>query len=184
MPALLGLYKVCRFFLCTVLYISGRWWCARDWVLCPNFDYTIDWLSVKQQLTSQHISTHTCSQMHTYKHTYMLPYSHLQTHTSIYTHTFIQPGYFYSTSSSSLLLRDAPYTARILGQSFTSKRRRQLWVKDLPKVHMWRLERDLNLWPFGRKTSNLPMSHHAPQANTDWHLHCWLSVFCDCYWHR
>ena len=36
--------------------------------------------------------------------------------------TFIHPGHFYSASSSPLLLRNAPDTARILCQSFTPKR--------------------------------------------------------------
>ena len=40
----------------------------------------------------------------------------------------------YSASSSSLLLRDAPDTARILCRSFMLKHHRQLQVKDLPKV--------------------------------------------------
>src|SRR6218665_72723 len=43
------------------------------------------------------------------------------------------------------------------------KRYRQLRVKDLPKVHTWRLlEWDSNLRPSGRKAPNLPLSHHAP----------------------
>jgi len=58
---------------------------------------------------------------------------------------FIYSGYFYSVSSSPLILRGTPNTARILCWSFTPKRNRQLWVKDLPKVHTWRLEWDLNL---------------------------------------
>ena len=46
--------------------------------------------------------------------------------------------------------RSALYTARILCQSFTPKRHRQLRVKDLPKDHTWRLERDSNiLWSKG-----------------------------------
>jgi len=45
--------------------------------------------------------------------------------------TFIHSGYFYSASSSPLLLRGAPDTARILCRSFTPKRHRQLRVKDL-----------------------------------------------------
>src|SRR6218665_3068086 len=59
-------------------------------------------------------------------------------------------GYFYSASSSLLLLRSAPTTARILCQSFTLKSHRQLRMKDLPKVPMLRLERDLNPRPFER----------------------------------
>ena len=76
-------------------------------------------------------------------------------------HSFIHSGYFHSASSSPLLLRGAPDTARILCRSFTPKRHRQLRVKDLPKVPTWRPERDSNPWPFERKTANLPLSHHA-----------------------
>ena len=76
--------------------------------------------------------------------------------------TFTHSGYFYSASSSPLLLKGANDTARILRRSFTPKRHRQLWVKDLPKVPTWRLERDSNPRPFGRKASILPMSHHVP----------------------
>ena len=77
---------------------------------------------------------------------------------------FIYSGYFYSASSSPLLFRGAPNSARILYRSFTPKRHRQLWVKDLYKVSTWRLKRDSNPRPFGRKTSNIPMGHHAPQT--------------------
>jgi len=42
------------------------------------------------------------------------------------------------------ILRGAPDTARILCRSFTPKHHRQLWVKDLPKVPTWGLERDSN----------------------------------------
>jgi len=42
--------------------------------------------------------------------------------------------YFYSASSSLLLLRGAPDSARILCRNFTPKRRKQLRVKDLSKV--------------------------------------------------
>ena len=75
---------------------------------------------------------------------------------------FIHSGHFYSASSSPLLLRGTVNTARILCRSFTPKHHRQLRVKDLPKVPTWRLERDSNPRPFGRKVTNLPMSHHAP----------------------
>src|SRR6218665_1532461 len=47
---------------------------------------------------------------------------------------------------------------RILCRSFTPKRHRQLRVKDLP-----RLEWDSNPRLLGRKATNLPMFHHAPQ---------------------
>src|SRR6218665_282903 len=82
-----------------------------------------------------------------------LPYSFI--------HSFIHTGYFHSASSSPLLLRGAPDTARIPSQSFTPKRHRQLQVKDLSKDPTWRLERGSNPRPFKRKTTNLPMSHHA-----------------------
>src|SRR6218665_723569 len=51
--------------------------------------------------------------------------------------SFIHSDYFYSTSSSPLLLRGAPDTARILCRSLTLKRHRQLRVKDLPKDFPW-----------------------------------------------
>src|SRR6218665_561618 len=78
--------------------------------------------------------------------------------------SFIHSGYFYSASSSPLLLRGAPDTARIpvLCQSFMPKRHRQLRGKDFPKVPTWRLKWNWNPSPFGRKAPNLPTSHHAP----------------------
>src|SRR6218665_1717447 len=42
------------------------------------------------------------------------------------THSFIHSGYFYSASSSPLLLRGAPDTVLILCRGFTPKRHRQL----------------------------------------------------------
>ena len=82
-------------------------------------------------------------------------------------HSFIYSDHFYSASSSPLLLRSAPHTARILCLSFTPKRHRQLWVKDLPKVPTWRLERESNPRPSGWKLSTQPMRHHVP---TWWRL--------------
>ena len=86
----------------------------------------------------------------------------------------VYSGYFYSVSSSPLLLRGAPDTGWILCRSFTPKRHRQLRVKDLPKVPTWRLERDSKPRPFGRKATNLPMSHHAPHHSCSW---------CNCIWY-
>jgi len=60
------------------------------------------------------------------------------------THSFILSGYFHSISSSPLLLRGALDTARMLCRNFTPKHPRQLWVKDLPKVPTWWLERESN----------------------------------------
>src|SRR6218665_1475111 len=77
--------------------------------------------------------------------------------------TSFHSGYFYCASSSPLLRTSALDTARILCQRFTPKHHRQLRVKDLLKVPMRRLDRDLNLQPFGGKAPNLPTRHHATQ---------------------
>src|SRR6218665_2614384 len=76
--------------------------------------------------------------------------------------SFIHSGHFYSTTSSPLLLRSAPDTARILCRSFTPKCHRQLRVKDLPKIFTWRLERDSNLQPSerGESTNEPPGPQH------------------------
>jgi len=47
---------------------------------------------------------------------------------AIIIHSFIHSDHFCSVSSSPLLLRCAPNTARILCQNFMLKRQRQLWV--------------------------------------------------------
>ena len=79
-------------------------------------------------------------------------------------HSFIHSDHFYSASSSPLLLRSAPDTARVLCRSFTPKRHRQLWVENLPKVPTWRLERESNPRPSGWKLSTQPiMRHHIPR---------------------
>ena len=72
--------------------------------------------------------------------------------------TLTVSDHFYSASSSPHLLRSPPDTARILCRSFAPKRHRQLWVKDLPKVPTWQLERESNPW----KLSTQPMRHHVP----------------------
>src|SRR6218665_2628669 len=77
--------------------------------------------------------------------------------------SLIHSGYLYSASSSPPLLRGAPDTAGLLCPSFTPKRNSQLRGKDLSKVPTWRLERASIPRPFGRKATNQPMSHHAPQ---------------------
>src|SRR6218665_1549996 len=73
--------------------------------------------------------------------------------------------------------------ARIMCRSFTSKRHRQLRVKDLPKVPTWRLERDSNPRPFGRKATNLPMSHQCPPLPQSSLLRVTLSVRSNGYRH-
>src|SRR6218665_3384116 len=47
---------------------------------------------------------------------------------------------------------------------------RQLSMKDLPKVPTWRLERESNPRPFGRKASTLPKGHHAPHYRSQIHI--------------
>src|SRR6218665_1532219 len=86
-------------------------------------------------------------------------------------HLLIHSGYLYRASSSPLLLKSSPDTVRILRRGFTPKYHRQLRVKDLPKVPMWWLERESNPRPFGRKVTNLPMSHHVPRLSLAyWYL--------------
>src|SRR6218665_1005843 len=67
-----------------------------------------------------------------------------------------------SIAPRALLLRGASDTARVLCRNFTPKRHRQLRVKDLPKVPMWRLERDSSPRPSGWNVSTQPMRHQAP----------------------
>ena len=76
---------------------------------------------------------------------------------------WMNSGYFYSASSSPLLLRGAPDNSiNTVSEVNTLKRYRQLWVKDLPKVPTWQLELNLNLWTSECKALNLPLSHHTP----------------------
>jgi len=91
---------------------------------------------------------------------------HTRAKTNPHTHSFIHLDHFYSASSSPLLFRSTPDTARILCWSFTLKRHRQLWVKDLPKVPTWQLERELNPRPSGWKLLTQPMCHHVPHTFT------------------
>ena len=82
-------------------------------------------------------------------------------------HSCIHSGYFYSASSSPLLLSSAPDTARILCRSFTPKRHRQLRVKDLPKVPTWRLEWDSNLRLKVIDSTNAPPRPTMINSNVD-----------------
>src|SRR6218665_626783 len=79
------------------------------------------------------------------------------THNISFTHS----EYFYSASSSPLLLRGTPpTTALILCRNYMLKHYRQLCVMDLPKVPMWWLEWDSNLQPFGCKAPNIQPKIH------------------------
>src|SRR6218665_3908156 len=53
-------------------------------------------------------------------------------------------GHFYSAPSSPLLLRGAPDYSTDTVSEFHTEAHRQLWVKNLPKVPTWRLERESN----------------------------------------
>src|SRR6218665_411492 len=77
------------------------------------------------QMRSLHC-THTHTPTNISTHIYTYTYIHTYTHECIHSRTRIHSGHFYSASSSPLLLRVAPDTARILCQNFTSKRHRQL----------------------------------------------------------
>src|SRR6218665_1928548 len=79
-------------------------------------------------------------------------------------HSFIHSGHFYSAPSSSLLLRGAPEYSTDTVSEFHAEAHRQLQVKDLPKVSMWRLKRESNPRPSGCKLSSQPRHHHILQA--------------------
>ena len=92
--------------------------------------------------------------------------------------SFIHSGYFYRTSFTTWRCSRLQL-CHCVGVN-TPKCYRQLWVKDLPKVPMWRLEWDSNLRPSGHKASNLPLSHHAPLMLVDVrHHHVWFEN-CEC----
>src|SRR6218665_1098703 len=76
-------------------------------------------------------------------------------------HSFSHSLYFYSASSSPLLLRGAPGCS-IHFVGVNRPKHTALPVKNLPKVLTWRLESGSNMLPSGRKASNLPLSYHAP----------------------
>ena len=78
-------------------------------------------------------------------------------------HSFIHSGHFYSAPSSPLLLRGSPDYSTDTVSEFHAEAHRQLWVKDLPKVPAWRLERESNPRPSGWKSSSQPRRHHAPR---------------------
>jgi len=78
-------------------------------------------------------------------------------------YSFIHSGYFYSASSSPLLLRGAPDYSIDTVLELTRWSATGIYeLKDLPKAPMWRLTWNLSLRPSGRKAPNLPLSHHAP----------------------
>src|SRR6218665_1279764 len=85
-------------------------------------------------------------------------------------HSFIHsfmPFLYRLLKSRPTIFRSAPDKARILCRSSTPKHHRQLRVKDLTKVPAWRLERDSNPRPCGRKASTLPpMRHHVPHLRS------------------
>src|SRR6218665_637458 len=158
-PILCTLYTPCihthmlfsRF--CTLL-------CALETV---NIAYTIHFFLIHHctnSLSSLHIFVHHCTFCASL-HTKTSPGATRTMHTYSFIHSFIQ--------AISIALLQVHYYSEALAtqhgycRSVTLKLHRQLRVKDLPKVPTWRLERDSNPRPFGRKATNLPMSHHAPR---------------------
>ena len=127
----------------------SRWW----WWWCWRLTYSTDEETTRREteLKLSHPEIH----------------CHHSSSSSLQFSSLIHSGYFYSASSSPLLLRGALDTARILCRNFTPKRHRQLWVKDLSKVPTWRLQRESNPWPFRRKASTLPMHHTCPHSSTE-----------------
>ena len=78
--------------------------------------------------------------------------------------SLIHSRYFYSASSSPLLLSALRTTALILHRSEHAEMLQATVSEGLAhKVTTWLLEWDLNLWPSGHKAPNLPLSHHASQ---------------------
>jgi len=71
-------------------------------------------------------------------------------------------GHFFSAFSSPLLLRGAPHYSTDTVSECQTKEHSQLQIKDLPKVHTWRLERESNPRPSGWKSSSQPRRHRAP----------------------
>ena len=85
---------------------------------------------------------------------------HLSIHSFIQTITTIAPlqVHYYLEA----LPTQHGYCDGISWHSFYSVRTFTLWVKNLPKVPTWRIERESNPRPFGRKALTLPMRHTRP----------------------
>ena len=86
--------------------------------------------------------------------------------------SFIHSGHFYSASSSLLLLIGAPDYSTDTVSEFHAEAHRQLWVKDLPKVPAWRLERESNPRPSGWESSTNATPRPVAQPMTIVWLHC------------
>ena len=96
--------------------------------------------------------------------------------------TFIHSGYFYIASSSPLLLRGSPDTARILCRSFTLKHHRQLRVKDLPKVPTWRLKWDSDPSDEMRRIYQWATTSHKSFIIYAYLMHCSCNSFRNSHW--
>ena len=84
-----------------------------------------------------------------------IPYLNRCIHSFIHSiiQSFIHSGYFYSTSSSPLLLRGTP--------EYSIDAESELTRRIAAGNCEWQLQWDSNLRPSGRKAQNLPLSHHA-----------------------
>ena len=80
---------------------------------------------------------------------------------SLFIHSFIQATFIAPLQVHYYSEALPPLQGYCVGIPRRSPMHRQLRAKDFPKVPTWRLERDSNLRPFGRRASNLSISHQA-----------------------
>src|SRR6218665_3038470 len=91
----------------------------------------------------------------------------------LFIHSFIQAISIAPLQSATTQKRSRHSTDRpLLCRSFSPNLHRQLRVKDLPKVPTWRVERNSNPRPSGRKASTLPVRHHVRLNFVVTRLHC------------
>ena len=85
--------------------------------------------------------------------------------------SFIHSGYFYSASSSPLVLRGTPDYGIGTVLEFTHRNATDNYKWNLPKVPIWLLEWDSSLQPSGCNALNLPRYHWATTPHTKWLTH-------------
>ena len=111
-------------------------WRWNSFAVCSStahniLDHSRVWLFVSKATAGQYLLS-------------ILEYTSNRNWIHVFVESFIYSGYFYSSYSTPLLLRDVPETTRTLCRSFTPRRHRQMRVKGLLKVITRRLEQDLN----------------------------------------
>ena len=96
---------------------------------------------------------------------------------------FIHSEYFYSASSSPLLLRGDLYSigtmSELTRRSATCRQLRVKYLPRVPAVYVVAIEWDLNPRPSGVKAPNLPLSH---QRRTNVNSLITYYCYCVCYW--